>query len=467
MKGDIVMSTRERRRLEVMSRVKKGELRLGDAGRILAVSYRQAKRIRKRYKEEGDIGLVHRSRGRRSNRAFGEAKRARILRRCQERYGDFGPTLAVEKLVLEGYELDHETLRRWLIASGQVGYPQRKGRKYRKKRKRREHFGEMVQMDGSLHDWLENGQQLCFMTMVDDATSTVYGQFDSGETTEVAMRGLYGWIEKYGIPAAIYSDYKSLFYTDREASSKEQLAGKKPRTQFGALCDRLGIQTLFASSPQAKGRVERMNGTLQNRLIKEMRLCQIKTLQKANDFVENYFPGFNQHFAKKPERPEDYHRNAPEDMDSYFYTAEERIVMSDWTLSYHTRTFQIAEKNRFRPNPKQRVSVCRYLDGTLHLLYKDHPLVFEELHERPQKVIMRKPFRPHSKPAPDHPWRQMNDQMFHKRKGYPQSQKSPSQISGRPPGSSSGAPADHPLDLTDSFSAHVDNLISRMKIIQS
>lgn len=467
MKGELRMSGKERKRLETMSRVVEGGIRLVDAHKIIGLSYRQTRRIKQRYQAEGDVGLVHRSRGRRSNRAIGADERERILKRCQERYEDFGPTLATEKLVAEGYRLSHETLRRWLIASGQANYPKRKGRKYRKKRERREHFGELVQMDGSLHDWLENDQVSCFMTMVDDATGTTDGQFDGGETTEVAMKSLLRWVRQHGVPAAIYTDYKSLYYTDREASQKEQLEGRRPMTQFGALCDRLGITTLFASSPQAKGRVERRNGHLQDRMIKEMRLAGVKTIGQANAFVENYFPIFNPQVVKLPQKEEDYHRPAPKELDSFFYTSEDRIVNNDWTISYNTRILQIARENRFRPNPKQTVSVRRMLDGTLHLVYKDHPLHFEELHERPQKLKLAKPMRPRLKPAPDHPWRQMNDQIFQKRKGYPQSQKSPSQISGRPPGSSKAAPADRPQILPESFSAHVDNLIENMMIIQS
>lgn len=470
MKGDITMSARERKRLEVMSRVMEGELRLGDAKEILGISYRQAKRIRRRYVLEGDQGLVHWARGRQSNRAYDEKRRAKILSQCQEHYRDFGPTLAAEKLALDGYELDHETLRRWLIATSQANYPRRNGRKYRKKRPRKEHFGEMVQMDGSQHDWFEKQEERCFMTMVDDATGMTYGQFDRGETTEVAMRSLRGWIVRYGIPSAIYSDYKSLYYTDREPTLSEQLEGKKPKTQFGALCERLGITMIFASSPQAKGRVERRNGVLQDRLIKEMRLAKIREIHAANTFVESYFDRFNQQFSKAPEKAENYHRAAPEALDSLFYTEEKRKVNNDWTLCFNTRIFQITKENRFRPNPRQTVSVRRMLNGELHLVYKDQDLAFVELHERPQmlKAINPvRPVRPHPKPAPDHPWRQMNHQLFLKRKGYPPSQKSPGQISCRPPRSFLRAPADSPIDLTESFSAQVDNLIPGIKIVQS
>ncbi len=232
------------------------ELRLKDAAELMRTSYRQAKRLWKRYQKHGAAALKHGNAGRRSNRARPEKERQKILKRVREKYsGDekqrFGPTLAAEHLASEDKLNVHpETLRRWMLAQG-LWSKARKRKAHRKRRERRAHFGELVQMDGSFHEWRQRrGPRACLMNMVDDATSRVEAHFSDEETIWAAARVLRQWIDKYGVPLALYTDWKNVYV--REATAKEQLHGKVPVTQFGRMCQKLDIKIIAANSPQAK-----------------------------------------------------------------------------------------------------------------------------------------------------------------------------------------------------------------------
>ena len=271
MKGHLVMSRKELRRKTVYERVKEGEMTIMEASQVLKQSYRQSLRQWQRFKEQGDAGLVHKSRGRRSNRAKPPELKKAVLVRYAERYDDFGATLAAEKLAGEGLVVDHETLRRWLIADGQW-QRHRKGKAHRQRRERRAHFGELVQLDGSHHHWFgEEHPQCCLMNMVDDATGRTVALMAEEETTEAATRGAWWeWIENYRVPNELYADRKNVYITQREATIEEQLSGEEPKTAFGLACGKLGIKIIPANSPQAKGRVERKHGLFQDRLVKEL-----------------------------------------------------------------------------------------------------------------------------------------------------------------------------------------------------
>src|SRR5579859_7793248 len=311
--GRMGMSQKELRRVEVLARVKSKELKVVDAASLSGVSYRQAKRLWKRYREEGAQGLRHRSVGRVSARAKPGRFRRRVLKLVREKYGEgegerFGPTLAAEHLASEdGLRIDAETLRRWMLAEG-LWNRQRQRKAYRQRRERRRHFGEMVQMDGSFHAWLEErGPQGCLIDLVDDATSTTWAQLGEQETIWAVVDALRAWIERYGVPLAVYVDWKNLY--QRAATPKERLRGEEPVTQFGRMCAKLGIALIAASSPQAKGRVERIHGTHQDRLVKKMRRKRITTHAQANQYLETeYLPEHNRRFARAAARPEDYHR---------------------------------------------------------------------------------------------------------------------------------------------------------------
>jgi transposase len=298
------MSQRELGRVEVLARVRRQQLRLVDAGRLMQVSYRQAKRLWKRYREEGAVGLKHRSAGRASHRAYEEKFRRRVLRVVREKYGGavgerFGPTLAAEHLASEdGLRMDAETLRRWMLAEG-LWSRERKRRKHRRRRERKEHFGELVQLDGSFHAWLEErGPQGCLIDLVDDATNTTWAQLGEQETIWAVADALRAWIERYGVPLALYVDWKNLY--QRPANAQERLRGQEPITQFGRMCAQLGIKIIAASSPQAKGRVERVHGTHQDRLVKKLRRKQIGSHEVANVYLRTeYLPEHNSDLGER------------------------------------------------------------------------------------------------------------------------------------------------------------------------
>jgi len=252
--GRTGLSSKELIRVEAMSRVKSGNVKLVEAAGVVRLSYRQMKRAWKRYRQGGAKAFRHGGRGRESNRGYGEEFWERVLRRYGERYGDVGPMLAAEHLAEEGMPVSGETLRRWLREGGQQIMRRRKP--YRQRRARRAHFGELVQMDGSFHDRLEErGGRGCLLHLVDDATSTAGGRFYAEETIWAAVGVLRQWIEKYGIPRALYTDWKSVYV--RQSTEAEKLVGQAPLTQFGRMCRDLGIRIIAANSPQAKGRVER------------------------------------------------------------------------------------------------------------------------------------------------------------------------------------------------------------------
>ena len=269
------MSASELRRVEILGRVKAGTLRVVDAATVLGVSYRQAKRLWQRFRQGGAKALRHRQVGRPSNRGTAARTRQRVLALIRRKYtGDvasrFGPTLVAEHLASEdGLIIDHETLRRWMLAAG-LWSRQRKRTPYRQRRARKAHFGELVQLDGSFHSWYEaRGARRCLLAMVDDATSHSLGRFGGEETIWAVVAVLRQWIEQHGVPLALYTDWKNVYV--RAATAMELAAGQVPRTQFGRMCAALQIQIIPASSPQAKGRVERNHGTHQDRLVKKLR----------------------------------------------------------------------------------------------------------------------------------------------------------------------------------------------------
>ena len=413
MEEFLTMSSKERERLVVMARVEEQELTIQEAAELLALSYRQTWNIYQRYDEDGDAGLVHRSRGRPSNNAIALKQRRKALQRYRERYSDCGPTFAAEKLAADGYAVDHETLRRWLMAEG-LWQKRRARQAHRKWRERRAHFGELVQMDGSPHRWFgPDERELCLLDMVDDATGITFALLDEAETIDLAMRTLWGWIERYGLPRALYVDHKNVYVTGREPTPAEQLAGERPVTHFGKACQKLGIQIIAASSPQAKGRVERKNGVHQDRLVKELRLAEIGDKQRANDFVrDSYLADLNKRFAVQARSSVDFHRPAPAGLDlrMVFCLEEDRQVHNDWTVRYQNRILQLLRTGAVLPRCGEKVTLSQWLDGSLHVFYKSKEVAYEEVAAPVRPVVIVKPVlppRPKNKyiPPADHPWR--------------------------------------------------------------
>ncbi len=409
----LVMSEKERVRSGELRRVQSGEQRLIQAAARMGLSYRQAKRVWFRYREQGDAGLVHLSRGRPSNRRKPESVRQRCLKLYREQLEGFGPTLASE-LLAERWELevDHETLRRWLLAEGQWRIRRRRPR-HRRWRERRKRFGELVQMDGSHHDWFGQGRKDCLMAVIDDATSRRRTWMASGETTVDALKLLWLWVESHGIPRSLYVDRKSVYITEREPTVEEQLAGRPPATAFGRVCQKLDIEIIAAGSAQAKGRVERSHGVYQDRLVKLIRLDGLSSYEQANAFLEPFDNELNERFAVEPVSSIDVHRPVPAGMDlaDVFVLESTRTLNNDWTVRFENHWYQITGPKRSLPPAKGKLQVLRRLDGSLTLHYRGRPVEYEKLPARPPKAKAQpkrteaKPPAKPWRPAPDHPWR--------------------------------------------------------------
>ena len=404
------MSQKERARIGVMKQVKGKELSLVAAAKLLRLSYRQSKRVWRRYRDKGDKGLVHRGRGRVGNRRTEGKLRERILARYQARYPDFGPTLAAEHLGREGLIIDHETLRQWLLAKGWWRIKRRR-QKHRQWRERKACFGELVQMDGSHHDWFEGRRERAvLMVMIDDATNRTYAQFSEQETTRAAYDTFEGYARRHKLPVALYVDRDSIYRTEREPTVGEQLAGEEPLTQFGRAMKGLGVAIELAYSPQAKGRVERRNGLLQDRLVKELRLAGISDLEQANDFLEEKFlPELNRRFWVKPAQAADAHRAVPRHLTEALNWEQERVVQRDWTVAWEGRWFQIESDHQALCLAGRSVIVRQLRDGTVQLLRDGQKLQCRELAQRPARAPRPKALKrgvSPIKPGAAHQWRQ-------------------------------------------------------------
>ncbi len=420
--GRTAMSTRELRRAGVLARVAAGTLSLQSAAALMAVSYRQAKRLYGRYRAEGAKGLQHRSAGRRSNAAREGSERERILTLVREKYSGtvderFGPTLAAEHLASEdGVTVHHDTLRRWMLAAG-LWSRARKRSPHRRRRERKQHFGELVQLDGSFHRWFERrGMPSCLLTMVDDATGRSLGRFGAQETIWAAAGVLRAWIEQYGIPRALYTDWKNVYV--RRPNQEERASGVPPLTQFGRMCAKLGITIIPASSPQAKGRIERHHGTHQDRLVKKLRRRGIAEVAAANAFLEaEYWADHNRRFARPPMSSDDFHIGVPRgvSLTAIFRLEDTRTVSNDWVVRYANRHFQL-ERQSQHPPARSTVQVFEDAAGHIEIRYRDRRMRWTEITApapQPSPPAASRPVAPPSPPTPaarprgpcaDHPW---------------------------------------------------------------
>lgn len=425
------MSDREFTRAAVLRRVIAGEITIKDATPLLGVSYRQAKRLATRFRAGGRKALVHGNTGRRSNRSTPATYRDEVLELVRQHYGGsvrrgpgqrFGPTLAAEHLWTDhGVIVPITTLSRWMQAAELWGRV-RRVRPRHQRRERKAHFGELVQLDGSFHDWFEGrGPRACVMTMIDDATGRTLLRFGQEETIWAAANLLVAWIAAYGVPRAIYADWKNVY--QRAPTLNERARGETPVTHFGRMCAKLGITLIGAATPQAKGRVERGHGTHQDRLIKKLRLRGISDIAAANAYVAaEYLPAHNARFALSPVSAVDYH--VPRDrrrLDADIFCLESpRIVGQDHVVQYDGQSLQLAAKLRGRVPVKSKVLVREAEDGSLRVVYISHEGTERLLPWTPtvSRVPKPKPITaqaPHSqpapssswRPAPDHPWRRL------------------------------------------------------------
>jgi transposase len=401
----IVMSIGEVRRLKAVQSAIDGHVTQKTAGSMLGLSERQVRRLVRDVRERGDRGVIHALRGRPSNRRLAEETRDQALSLYQARYPDFGPTLATEKLLeCDGIKISDETLRRWLIDAG-FWKKRRKRSGFRQWRPRKECFGQMVQMDGSHHDWLEGrGPKLVLMAYIDDATNTIYGRFSDYEGTLPAMDSFTGYVKKYGLPMSVYLDRHTTYKSSKKLTEWEEVAGIESLSQFERALKELGVEVIHALSPQAKGRIERLFGVLQDRLVKEMRLAGIMTKAQANAFLTGYLLRYNERFTVCPANETDAHVRLPShvDLNRYLCIKTVRTIRKDNTIALDGRLYQIEERGG------KKIVVEERLDGSLRMISRGRSLKYREITERPKKEVVPKTdarvFSRPPKPAKDHPW---------------------------------------------------------------
>jgi transposase len=408
-KDMITMSRREARRLHILHQALERKLTQQEAAGLIGLSDRQVRRLIQRLRAAGEEGICHRARGRPSNHRIPDRVKARALRLFRDQYRDFNLTHATEKLgERHGLTLHAETLRLWLNAAG-IPYKRRKARKHRQWRERKAHRGELVQIDGSHHDWFEGRGPTCvFLGAIDDATNTVAGRFYDYEGTWPALDSLQRYIRQYGIPQSVYLDKHTTYKSGAAPTIDEQLSDQKPMSQFERSLAELGIDVIHANSPQAKGRVERLFKTLQDRLVREMRLRGIQSVAAANAFLQHYLPQYNRRFSQGAASAADLHRPAParRELDRVLCIKAERTVKNDFTIVHHGALYQLDQPTRART-----VTVEERLDGTLHLTYKGQGLRYraiparrpKEAPEPPRALPAKKPWTPPT----DHPWRRL------------------------------------------------------------
>jgi len=402
----IVARPKELRKLYVIRKVLDKEIWQEKASEILSLSSRQIRRIIKRVRLEGDKGVIHKSRGRPSNRRISDEIRKEVIQLYRSEYGDFGPTLAAEKLEeRQGVKVKEETLRLWLIESGDWK-KRRKRRGHRRWRERKHHFGEMVQMDGSHHDWFEGrGAGCVLMGYIDDATGKVFGRFYDYEGTIPAMDSFKGYVKKHGLPMAVYLDRHTTYKSPAQASIQDELSDQRPLSQFERALKELGVEVIHATSAPAKGRVERLFGTLQDRLVKEMRLRGIRTVQEGNAFLKQYLPVYNRRFSVRPQERSNLHRPLPLgiNLDSILCIQTERTLRNDFTVAHDNKLYQIEDRTH-----ASRVRVHEQIDGSIKIFYRGQALRFREIPTRPLRPVKAPVWvgrtEPHP-PPPDHPWR--------------------------------------------------------------
>jgi hypothetical protein len=378
------MSQRERDLLKVMHTVIAEERTQAEAARLLRLSVRQVRRIQRRLEDEGDQAVVHRLRGQPSNHRLDPQLRQQILRAYRRHYADFGPTFASEKLADQGLNVSPDTLRRWLVAEG-LWQPRRQRDPHRQRRPRRSCFGELVQMDTSIHDWTEGrGEPMVLIVMIDDATNWIEAGFYAGETVPNHFDLVGQWFRKHGRPLALYTDRDSIF--EPSSKGRPDYAGQ---TQFGRALEELAIELIRAHSPQAKGRVERFFELAQDRWVKELRLAGVQTREQANALLrERLQPEYNRRFTVAARDRRDAHRalGAAHNLAAILSVQEQRVVTNDYTIRFANRCYQL-EPPVWPGERGGQVVVELRLDGTMALRFRGHYLKFHEVGALPSTSL--------------------------------------------------------------------------------
>lgn len=431
MKGIISMSNKEADRVGIIQRLINHEIRQRHAAGILGISTRQVKRLVREYHRHGTAGLVHKGRGKVSNRAISEEEKKQMINIISNNYTDFGPTLAWEKLVENhGIKYSDETIRKLMIGAELWKSRKRRIVFLHQLRERRDCLGELVQLDGSPHDWFEGRFPKCtLLVFIDDATGKLlYLEFVKSESTFAYFRSVRRYLEKHGRPVTFYVDKHGVFRVNTTKGKSADTSDNNGLTQFGRAMTELGIGCIFAESAEAKGRVERVNQTLQDRLVKEMRLKGINNIEEGNNYLPEFMEIFNRKFAVVPKSPANMHRPliSAHNLDDILCLKYTRILSKQLSVSYGNRIYQIQTQ---RPTYAMRyapVTVHEDVNGNIRIVYKGQSLTYATIKEQPKtetadskylniavdrisaslgipiKVINRIPV----KPAMNHPWRQ-------------------------------------------------------------
>jgi transposase len=404
----LLMSAKERLRMAVLARVEDSSMSLSEAALKLGLSYRQMRRVRRRHVDEPDGGLVHQLRGKPSNRKTDPAVRETVLGLCRGggTYAGFGPTLLGEYLLKreKPLSLSHDTLRRWLGAEGLMPCRRRRGN-HRSRRERRSRLGQLVQMDGSWHDWFEGrGGWCCLMVMIDDATGRIFARFYEKETLAAAFDVFGRYARSQGLPVSLYVDRAGIYRSDKAPTLEQELAGEVPLTQFGRAMKTLNVELILANSPQAKGRVERCNGTLQDRLVKAMRLAGVSDIAAANRLLE---ASFLARFTVPAAEALDAHRTATVELKEVLCEHHERTVGRDWCVQWRGRLLQIDERHEGLSLAGKRVTVRELPGGEVQVVWQgqllsQHGLASRPVRPKPKPVIVN---NRRWKPPASHPWK--------------------------------------------------------------
>jgi len=374
METTIVLTMEEQKRVAVIERVFRRELTMGEAALVLGVSERHSYRIKARIRKEGVKGVVHGNRGRSCHWKLSEQTQRRIVELARGKYRGFNDCHLTEKLVeQEGMEVGREKVRQILRCKGIASPRSRRAPRHRSRRERRAAEGMMLQVDGSPHDWLQGrGPYLTLVGAIDDATSKVPGAFFQEQETSWGYLRLFSLVfKKKGLPHSVYSDRHKIFFTDREPTIEEQLADKLPRTQVGRALEELGITPIPAGSPQAKGRIERLWGTFQDRLVSELRLHGAKSKAEAQAVLEQFLPDYNRRFAKRAAQAKPAWRRAdPQCLEQALCFKYQRAVAKDNTVRFEGSLFQIPKRSPHLSYAGKQVDVHVLLDGSVEIFYK-------------------------------------------------------------------------------------------------
>ncbi len=400
----VSMAVKELQRASVLEQIKNKVITCTEAAAKLGISIRQVFRSRRRYRESGAAGLAHKSRGKESSQRMDREIEAKILELLRTKYENFGPTFAGEKLEsLDNILVSKEWLRQLMLKNG-LWQKKRKRRTSRKWRPRKEYFGQLVQLDGSEHRWFSGSDQmLTLIAFIDDATSRIlHASMCSSESTENVMQATKSYFLEHGKPLALYTDRGSAYKVNTHNPNDDLC------TQYERGLSVLEVELIHAYSPQAKGRIERNFGTLQDRLVKELKLADITTIHEANIFIKNTFiPEHNKRFSVYPVQNADLHTPTSEfELDAAFCIVSERIVTNDWTIRYDCRLLQLDNSRPAIVKPKDRVIIHQQLSGELYVTIRNERLAFKDItNENREKVTKLMVDRKPHKPAKDHPWR--------------------------------------------------------------